>query len=200
MSNEEKDMAWVEDESNSLLTTNSSKMQEEQPVRERKPMSKKTAKAVIAAALTVLGIILVFVAGAVISELNYQAELAEAAKRELRSGEKYHSIDAPELVEDELAVGVTQLYYSAENGMSVMLTFVNGQDTQVTLDTVELVLENSEGERIASAGETKVKNWVVAAGETASFELYLKPNVVEITDDPLEEIVYTIDTTEAIEE
>ncbi len=179
----------------SLLDTNSALA--EAPVSETPAAAKSKIKTIAAVLLAVLLVVGVVVGGGLISEQHYQKQLAEEQARELRDGEEIKYLtEVPELVEGELQSGVTALYYTQENGLMVTLEFINGKDKSVSVEQVSVTLRDGEGNRIASA-EAALKNVTVAADESVEHNLYIKPNLVAITDSTLDIIDYAIEVTEA---
>ena len=216
MAKERKNRDWDETES-SILSTNSARMAEEEATKEE-PAEKRTLKVALVSALsgtalgtvlTVVGVLVlivgVIVVGGVISEAQHQRELAkeeerkeQEALRELREDELIHYIEAPEKKENDLQSGITQLYYSKENGLNVEVTFVSGLARNTEINRISLVLKNEKDEVIASAA-TDIKGVKVNAGETKTHMLYLEPQLVKLTNDPLEKITYEIQVTDTME-
>lgn len=177
----------------SILDTNSAKMTEEELAAEKKPKvaGKQVWKSVAPLLLAVVIVVGVLLGGGIISERQRQAELA----KECREGFMTRYNAAPSLKDDEITRGVTEIYYSQENGMSVTLAFANGYDNDVAITEVEMVLTNEAGKRIASA-KAKLKDVVVPAGEVLEHRLYLEPHLVEINNDTLEKFTCDLTITE----
>jgi alpha-D-ribose 1-methylphosphonate 5-triphosphate diphosphatase PhnM len=110
-------MKREENQEFSLLETNSTKMSEEELKQPRKKIPWKSVLAVLLAFVIVVG---VFVGGGLISEAQYQAQLKKEAARQLREGSEARAVEAPKMVDGELHSGITTLYYTQENGMSVI--------------------------------------------------------------------------------
>ena len=177
----------------SILDTNSAKMTEEELAAEKKPKisGKRIWKSVAPILLAIVIVVGVMLGGGIISEHQRQKQLA----KEPRDGFLTRYNADPELVSGELTRGVTEIYYSQENGMSVTLAFANGYDKDVAITDVQMVLTNEAGKRIASA-KTALKNVVVPVGETVYHTLYLEPHLVEINDDTLEKFNCDLTVTE----
>ncbi len=184
---EDKRMKELRDDPESILNTNRAKMAEEQP-EEKQPRKKVNGKNVLAGALVVVLIVGVFVGGGLISDAQYKAEQERAAAQALREGAETRYLDVPEAVEGSLEYGVTEMFYSQENGMWITVTVVNELGKTADVKEVSLVLKNGESGDVIVSGKSTVKKWSVADGETKAISIYFPPQYVKITDDTLKRV------------
>lgn len=178
----------------SLLDTNSTLVDDE-PVQEA-PAAKPKMKAIVAVALVILLVVGIVVGGGLISEMQYQKQLAEEQAQEIRDGEEVKYLaEVPELTDGKLESGITALYYTQENGLMVALEFLNGKDTAVSVEQVSVTVRDGDDNLIAAA-KAELKKVSVPAGESVEHNLYIKPNLVSITDSTLDTVTYVIEVVE----
>ena len=88
---------------------------------------------------------------------------------------------------------ITEAYYTVENGMMVTVGFSNNLDTDEHISKVIVAIYNEKDAQLAKAqSESMSENFVVVAGGTNEVTMYIKPEYVSITDDPIETLRYDI--------
>lgn len=188
---DDKELKKIQADPQSILNTNSAKMEEQ---AEEQVVTKPKMKGIIAVALAILLLIVVFVGGGVISEMQHRAQVAQEAAREIRHGEDIHNFEMMPAAENEMVGCVTKLYYSQENGMHMTVSFFNNNDKACDIEEFTVVVEDRDSkERIVSAGNVKIKNLTVPAGQRVDEELYIIPKHVKITDHDLDFISVKVD-------
>ena len=188
---DDKELKKIQADPQSILNTNSAKMEERV---EEKIVTKPKMKGIIAVALAILLLIVVFVGGGVISEMQHRAQVAQEAAREIRDGEDIHNFEMMPAAENEMVGCVTELYYSQENGMHMTVSFFNNNEKACDIEHFTVVVEDRESkERIVSAGNVKIKDLTVPAGERVDVPLYVLPEHVKITDHDLDFINVKVD-------
>ncbi len=198
---ENKNRPVVESDTDSILNTNSSHMAEQVAAaqKERRRNQKQLWKSIGTVALAVALVLVVVLGGGIVSDRIYKKQQAEEEARACRDGFQIRYGAEPELTQGEMTTGITEIYYSQENGVWVTLMFANGYEADSRVDEIGLVIKNVNGERIASAASTKIKDVVVPAGGTKKHKLYLEPQVVTITDDTFEKFSCDITLTDVTE-
>lgn len=186
MKNEDKRLKTLENDPQSILNTNSTKMAE-QP-EEKQPITKPKMESVRAIVLVIVLLVSVFVGGGMISEAQYRAKLAKQEAQSMRDGAEIRCIDAPEAVDGSLVSGITAMYYSQENGMWLTLTVINGLDKEAKITSISVTLKNGDSEAVIAKGASEPKEWSVAVDETKELTVYFPPKHVKITDDPLKTV------------
>ncbi len=105
----------------------------------------------------------------------------------------YGSLDEEDLEEEKIVSMITEAYYTVENGMMVTIGFGNNLDTDEHISKVIITIYNEEDAEIAKAQSAGMhEDFVVVAGGTNEIKMYIKPEYVSITDDPLETLRYEI--------
>lgn len=200
---QDKDKRVADEMTFSILETNSKITPPEdkraQP-KSRKLPRRELVNRIVAAVLTVVLIVGIFVGGGLLSEWQYQKEQAAQAAREMREGSPVFQNDEIQAEEGKLVANLTEAYYSAENGMWLVMTFANGEDTAATVQRVEYTINTEDGKRIVGGVADKIENCVVAAGGIKKLAVYAAPQYVSITDDALETLSFTIETEQIVGE
>ena len=99
----------------------------------------------------------------------------------------------PEIGDSGMSACVNEVYYTANGGMCVRITFGNGEPTTQHPVKVKITLRNGADELIAEGTTTSVpEKYFVVAGGQKEYTLRLKKDCVKIADDPLSEISYEI--------
>ena len=105
----------------------------------------------------------------------------------------YGSLDEEDLKEKKIVSMITKAYYTVENGMMVTIGFSNNLDTDEHISKVVVAIYTEKDAELAKAqSESMKEDFVVVAGGTNEVTLYIKPQYVSITDDPLEKLSYEI--------
>ncbi len=104
---------------------------------------------------------------------------------------------APELTDDGLNAAVTKIYYTNGGYLAVEMILGNGMDKPQHLDSIEVKLKNGETKKTIAAGFTDQvsEDYVVPAQGTNDYTFYISPEHIEIKDDPLQKISYSITAT-----
>lgn len=194
---EDKRLKDWQNDPESILNTNSTKMQQQEEEEPKKPINWRP---VLTVAIVVVALIGLIVGGVLISEAQYQKKERERTAKELRDGAEvryFAEEDLPELKDGEVDYGLTALYYTKEDGMWLHFAVCNGTDDEITVERISVILNNSKKqEEIAngasSFGDVKVEERKIPAGEIKEFEIYFPPKFVKIKDDTLKEVTPTL--------
>ena len=119
----------------------------------------------------------------------------ELAMREPRESTPtfYGSLNNEELEEKKIVSMITEAYYTKEDGLMVTVGFSNNLDTEERITKVVVEIYSEQDAEIAKAqSESMSVDFTVVSGGTNEVTMYIKPEYVSITDDPLETIRYEI--------
>ncbi len=122
----------------------------------------------------------------------------ETDPRAMREGSgHFERQDAlPELSDEGVKCAITEAYYTNDGGLMLALKLSNGGDENLRVLTVDVSLENEEGEEIAVAATDQVDEaFYVPAGGYGDMSFYISPEYLAITDDDLDSLTYTIRIT-----
>lgn len=196
---QEKDKRVTDEAAFSILETNSKitpPAAERVQRKNRKLPRRELVKRLLAAVTAVVLVVGIVVGGGLLSEWQYQKEQAELAAREMRENSPVFQNDEIQTEEGKLVANLTEAYYSAENGMWLVITFANGEDTTTTVQRVEYTVSNKDGKRIVAGVADEIDGCVVTAGSIKKLAVYAAPQYVSITDDTLEILSFVIETEE----
>lgn len=147
--------------------------------------------------------LLIFVVLGVAGILLYQWFNRPDTSKQQREGLSYFSNEAaePEMSEEGIKGVIRAAYYTNDGSLAVKLKLSNGLNTRHTLTSLEVRLTNEQEELIAS-GYTRTFEtpFVLEPMGTGIFTFYIAPEHVKITDDDLDQLTYTIDTTGQVED
>ena len=147
--------------------------------------------------------LLIFVVLGVAGILLYQWFNRPDTSKQQREGLSYFSNEAaePEMSEEGIKGVIRAAYYTNDGSLAVKLKLSNGLNTRHTLTSLEVRLTNEQEELIAS-GYTRTFEtpFVLEPMGTGIFTFYLAPEHVKNTDDDLDQLTYTIDTTGQVED
>lgn len=152
---------------------------------------KKAVSLAVAAGAALLAVVVVLIVGAVYGGI---AQKKDAARQPRESTPTFYGVMQEEDVkENDITSTLTHAYYTAENGMMLTIEFYNDTDTDKHISKVIVSLHNGKDEKIAQAQSASMKaDYSVPAGEANEITMYVKPEYVSITDDPLETLRYEI--------
>lgn len=186
---EDKHLRNWENDPDSILNTNSTKMQ---PREDEETQKLFNLRGVLTVAIIVVALIGLIVGGIFVSDAVYKKKQWETEKTAIRDGAVVRYIseeDLPKYEEGELDYGLTAMYYTKEDGMWMHIAVCNGLDTEITVNKIGVLLKNSKKQETIADGESSGLAWKVAAGETGEYELYFPPEFVPIKDDTLKAVV-----------
>lgn len=108
----------------------------------------------------------------------------------------------PALSEEGVKCAIVEAFYTNDGGLMLKLKLSNGTDSNRRLLTLDVVLENEDGEEIAVAATDQISGeFYVPAGGYGNMEFYISPEYLKKTDDDLDTLTYEIRvTSEAAEE
>ena len=142
---------------------------------------------VLVAGIALVVVAAVLVVGAVFGNMAQKDDPRESTPT------FYGSLEEEDLEEEKIVSMITQAYYTVENGMMVTIGFGNNLDTDEHISKVVVAIYNEQEAEIAKAQSENMKDdFVVVAGGTNEITMYIKPEYVSITDDPLETLRYEI--------
>ena len=139
----------------------------------------------ILVAVVVLGVVLIIVN----QTRNYDRDIAGDSAH-------FYSNDYPELSTEGIKGAVNEAYYTNDGSLCLKLTLSNGLDAKHYLTSLEVVVENEDGETIATGYSDAIPNdFYIEPENMASFTFYIESKYVKIPNDDLDEITYEINTT-----
>ncbi len=115
-------------------------------------------------------------------------------RNEENSGYFYDDEATPEMKKDGITAAVNQAYYTKGGHLCVYMTFGNGADKPMSLDSLEVKISNGETQDLIASGYTEAidESYTIPANGTNTYTFYIKPEHVKIADDSLETITYEI--------
>ena len=176
----------------SILNTNSAATpfeEEAEPQSNKKQIWQTVGVFLIVVAL-VAGLLIV---GGIASERMHQKQLLREPDESMTAF--YSPTSEPEMVKDTVQSLVTEVYYTNEKGLMVSLCFANAleQDQHLTKIAVTIRDKDKNGNIVAKGNTDKIdKDYVVPAGETNTFVLYMGPKYVSIKDNSLKELYFDV--------
>jgi hypothetical protein len=149
-----------------------------------------TLSVVISLVLAVLGI--------VVTSTIYNARHVEIYKMREDSTEYYVVDVVPEFREDGITAIINQMYYTKGGHLYVALTFGNGTADMMRADEMVIdVLDGDTKEYIASGYVRDIDYWL-SPECIGSYEVYIEPEDVFITDADLENATFEFSITSSI--
>ena len=104
----------------------------------------------------------------------------------------------PEISPDGVKSAVTQAYYTNDGHMAIRLSLSNGMGAAQQMRAIEIKVANGDGVPIAAGYAEAVEDGVVLPpDEFTPFLLYIAPDQIQITDDPLTTLSFEITVTTA---
>ena len=104
----------------------------------------------------------------------------------------------PEISPDGVKGAVTQAYYTNDGHMAIRLSLSNGMGAAQQMRSIEIKVANGDGVPIAAGYAEAVEDGVVLPpDEFTPFLLYIGPDQIQITDDPLTTLSFEITVTTA---
>ena len=104
----------------------------------------------------------------------------------------------PEISPDGVKGAVTQAYYTNDGHMAIRLSLSNGMGAAQQMRSIEIKVANGDGVPIAAGYAEAVEDGVVLPpDEFTPFLLYIAPDQIQITDDPLTTLSFEITVTTA---
>ena len=104
----------------------------------------------------------------------------------------------PQISPDGVKSAVTQAYYTNDGHMAIRLSLSNGMGAAQQMRSIEIKVANGDGVPIAAGYAEAVEDGVVLPpDEFTPFLLYIAPDQIQITDDPLTTLSFEITVTTA---
>ena len=104
----------------------------------------------------------------------------------------------PEISPDGVKGAVTQAYYTNDGHMAIRPSLSNGMGAAQQMRSIEIKVANGDGVPIAAGYAEAVEDGVVLPpDEFTPFLLYIAPDQIQITDDPLTTLSFEITVTTA---
>lgn len=167
------------------------RLTDEQKVKMTSEERKKVRFSAITAGISLLVVVAVFVVGAIYGSREQKDQAARAPRESTPTF--YGSLEQEDLEEGKITSVITQAYYTVENGMMVTIGFSNDMDTDEHISRVIVALYTQEDTEIAKAASASMRSdFIVSAGGTNEVTMYIKPDYVSVTDDPLQKLRYEI--------
>ena len=109
------------------------------------------------------------------------------------SGHFYDTENYPELSAEGIKGAVTEAYYTKNGSLCVKLRLSNGVNAEHVMTSLEVKVENEDGEMIAS-GFTKgiPDGYSIPAEGYNTFTFYITKEFVQLPDDDLDQLSYEI--------
>ena len=167
------------------------------PTPEPKKKMGSMWKSIGIVALVVVILAGIFAGGGIYFEQQYQKEQEEAYNKDLKGDTTYFTSEEtePEKSETEVTALITEVYYTNDGSLAVRFCFANGMAEAQRLVSVEIKLRNGDGNVIATGYSDDIdKDYTIPADGTNTLLLYISPQYVLITDDPLSTIDYDVTT------
>ncbi len=146
--------------------------------------------------LIVFGVILAVLIVGLVGVFIWQThKTAEAEKYDQDPDRDYFILSSaePEMKDDGLSAAINKVYYTRGGYLCVHLIIGNGTDVDQHMSSLDVVINNDKGECIASGYTEDISpNYTVPANDTNDYHFFISPEFVEIRDDPLSSIAYTI--------
>lgn len=120
---------------------------------------------------------------------------AEAEKFDQVEGRSYfiQSAASPEMEEDRLTAVVNEVYYTRGGYLCIKMKLGNGSDEDKGVDAITVSVSNENKQLIASGYSDAIsEDYIVKAGDYNEYTFYVSPEYVEIKDDPLTTIYYSV--------
>ena len=104
----------------------------------------------------------------------------------------------PEISPDGVKGAVTQAYYTNDGHMAIRLSLSNGMGAAQQMRSIEIKVANGDGVPLAAGyAEAVAAGVVLPPDEFTPFLLYIAPDQIQITDDPLTTLSFEITVTTA---
>lgn len=160
-----------------------------------KKSNKHVWKLVAICAAVVAVVVAVIVGVGIYFENEHQKDLLEEEKKQPKEGMTMFvdEEEFPEKSEDEVTSMIAQACYTKDDSLAVYFAFANGMEEDQHITSIEVKVNNDEGQVIASGYSDAIdKNFIVPKDGTANLLLYISPEYVKIKDDSLDVISYDI--------
>ncbi|MBE6778358.1 MAG: hypothetical protein E7541_03125 [Ruminococcaceae bacterium] len=147
--------------------------------------------------IIVLGVILAVIVAIGVGVFIYQSIQASKAQwKEQDDSMTYFSRmdDRPELDPNKVTAVVRQAYYTKGGYLAVEMLLGNGSEKLCHVNSISLEIYSSpSGALIASGSSDQIPTtFTIPAGDTNDFTFYISPEYVQIKDDPLSSLRYSI--------
>lgn len=157
---------------------------------QEKPQHKEILTVVL-----VLVVIIALGAGALIWQFHRTAQAEKFMQDDTRATHFVVSDATPEMVADGVKAAIAEAYYTKGGYVYVRLVLGNGTNYNQELTAIDVTLYNEADQQVAGGRREETAAVVIAAGGTAEYEFYISPEHVQITDDPLTTLGYTVNVT-----
>ncbi len=120
---------------------------------------------------------------------------AEAEKFDQVEGRSFfiQSAASPALEEEYLTAVVTEVYYTRGGYLCIKMKIGNGSDVDKGVNAITVSVSNENKELIASGYSDAIsEDYIVKAEDYNEYVFYVSPEYVEIKDDPLTTIYYSV--------
>ena len=174
-------------------------------VVEQKPKKQKTTlsdlfslinkRTAIVTVVSIVAVVAIIVGVGFAFQHAENKRLAKEAEKDPKIGSTYYLSDqeTPTASETEVTAMITMAYYTNDGHMGVHLSFANSMPQSQHLNWVQVEIRNAENKVIATGYSDNIEdNYVIPTLGNATLLLYISPEYIEIADDPLETISYTI--------
>lgn len=143
-----------------------------------------------------LGIVILAAAVALVMQIRH--DRAEQQFEPATSMSQFWKTDAkPELSEDGLTAAVNRVYYTKGGYLCVYMTLGNGTNEDLHVADLSVRIENGETNAVIGSGATDTisEEYVVPMQDYNDYYFYIAPEHVQIADDPLSSLSYSITAT-----
>lgn len=141
-------------------------------------------------ALVVLSLVVGLIWGGMTADRQKEAE-ARAQNEELPYFEDDQA--QAELSAEGIKGAITKAYYTTGGYLAITFDLGNGTDADQHPTSVYVELSNEDEVVLATGFSDDIEeDYVIGAGEHSSFLMYISPEYVQVTDDDLDQLAYTI--------
>lgn len=120
---------------------------------------------------------------------------AEAEKFDQVEGRSYfiQSAASPDMEADRLTAVVNEVYYTRGGYLCIKMKLGNGSDVDKGVESITVSVSNEDKKLIASGYSDAIsEDYIVKAGDYNEYTFYVSPEYVEIKNDPLTTIYYSV--------
>lgn len=120
---------------------------------------------------------------------------AEAEKFDQVEGRSYfiQSAASPDMEADRLTAVVNEVYYTRGGYLCIKMKLGNGSDVDKGVKSITVSVSNEDKKLIASGYSDAIsEDYIVKAGDYNEYTFYVSPEYVEIKNDPLTTIYYSV--------
>lgn len=172
------------------------------PMPEKRAAKKLPWKPILIVTAVVAVLLGVLIGGGIYFEHLYEEEYKkqeqELYNKSYKVGASYfvNPQTEPEKSNTQITLVVTEVFYTNDGHLAVNICFGNGMSEDKTVTAVDITITNGNTQEVIAKGRSELsatqKNVTVPANGTANLLVYISPEYVKITNDPLSDIGYSV--------